>query len=57
MNNDKFKAEVNYLASISVLKSMLEKEVISKEDFKKASRILMKKYRPILSGLCPKIFL
>jgi hypothetical protein len=53
MNNEQFDREVNYQTSVSILKTMLKNEIISKQDYRKANQILIKKYDPILGGLCP----
>lgn len=52
MNNEQFDREVNYQTSVSILKTMLKNEIISKQDYRKAKWILIKKYDPILGGLC-----
>ena len=51
MINEQFDREVNYQASVSILKTMLKNEIISKQDYRKAKQILIKKYDPILGGL------
>lgn len=51
MNNEQFGHEVNYQTSVSILKTMLKNEIISKQDYIKAKNILIKKHDPILGGL------
>lgn len=40
-----------YQMSVSIAKSMLEKGIISEEEFTQIDTILLKKYRPILGTL------
>ncbi len=51
MSKEQFRAERLYLMSLSVAKSMLEKSVISEEEFSQIDTILREKYRPILGTL------
>lgn len=51
MNEKQFRAEKLYHISLSVAKSMLEKDIISKEEYQEIDTILLKKYRPILGTL------
>ena len=53
MTDEQFDREINYQASVSILKTMLKNEIISKENYRKAKQTLIKKYDPILGGLCP----
>ncbi len=51
VSKEQFRAERLYLMSLSVAKSMLEKGVISEEEFSQIDTILREKYRPILGTL------
>lgn len=53
MTNEQFNREINYQTSVSILKTMLKNEIISKQDYRKAKHIIIKKYDPVLGGLCP----
>lgn len=51
MDKKQFRAEKLYRISLSVAKSMLEKGVISKEEYSEIDTILLEKYRPTLGTL------
>ncbi len=51
MDKNQFRAEKLYRISLSVAKSMLEKGVISKEEYSEIDTILLEKYRPALGTL------
>lgn len=51
MSKEQFRAERLYQMSLSVAKSMLEKGIISKEEFTEIDTILLQKYRPTLGTL------
>lgn len=51
MDKEEFRAERLYRMSLSIARSMLEKEVISKEEFEEIDTILLEKYRPTLGTL------
>lgn len=51
MDEKQFRAEKMYRISLSVAKSMLEKGVISKEEYSEIDTILLEKYRPSLGTL------
>ena len=51
MDKKQFRAEKMYRISLSVAKSMLEKGVISKEEYSEIDTILLEKYRPTLGIL------
>lgn len=55
MTNEQFEREKNYQTSISLMKSMLKQKIISKDDYKKIDKLLVQKYRPILSAISSKI--
>ena len=51
MTTEQFDREINYQASVSILKTMLKNEIISRQDYRKAKQTLIKKHNPILDGL------
>ena len=51
MDEKQFRAEKMYRISLSVAKSMLEKGIISKEEYSEIDTILLEKYRPPLGIL------
>lgn len=57
MSEQEFRAELRYRMSLSVAKSMLEKGLISLEEYRQIDTILLKKHRPILGTLLAGKFL
>ncbi len=51
VSKEQFRAERLYQMSLSVAKSMLEKGIISKDEFTEIDTILLQKYRPTLGTL------
>lgn len=51
MNEEEFRAERLYRMSLSVAKAMLEKGIISEEEYSEIDTILLEKYRPTLGTL------
>lgn len=51
MDKEQFRAEKLYQMSLSIAESMLEKGILSKEEFTEIDTILLQKYRPILGTL------
>lgn len=51
MDEKQFRAEKMYRISLSVARSMLEKGIISKEEYSEIDTILLEKYRPTLGTL------
>lgn len=51
MSEEEFRAERLYRMSLSVAKSMLEKGIISEDEFSEIDTILLEKYRPTLGTL------
>lgn len=51
MSEAEFHAEKMYLLCLGTAKSMLEKGVISEDEFSKIDTILLEKYKPTLSTL------
>lgn len=55
MTHKQFDREKRYRVALSIAKSMLNKSIIDEEDYKAIDTRLMKKYHPILEGLCPNL--
>lgn len=51
MDEKQFRAEKMYRISLSLAKSMLEKGIISKEEYSEMDTMLLEKYRPVLGTL------
>ena len=51
MEREQFRAERLYLMSLSVAKSMLDKGIISRDEYSEIDTILLKQYRPPLATL------
>lgn len=51
MSEEEFRAEKMYLLCLGTAKTMLEKGVISEEEFTKIDTMLLEKYKPTLSTL------
>lgn len=55
MTHEQFDREKRYRVALSIAKSMLHKGVIDEDDYKDIDKRLMKKYHPVLEGLCPNL--
>lgn len=51
MNEIQFQAEKRYQVALSIANSLLEKELITKEEYAVINATLLEKYRPILGTL------
>ncbi|MCD7805640.1 MAG: hypothetical protein LUH03_10970 [Oscillospiraceae bacterium] len=51
MTKEQFKEEKNYQASKMCFRQMLEKGIITQEEYKQIGTILLEKYQPILGSL------
>jgi hypothetical protein len=51
MTDDQFRAEKQYQSSLSIAKSMLEKSIITPEEFAIIDELLLEKYKPLLGTL------
>lgn len=51
MSEEEFRAEKMYLLCLGTAKTMLERGVISEEEFTKIDTMLLEKYKPTLSTL------
>lgn len=51
MSEDQFRNELLYQTTMSITKSMLEKGVISEEDYHEIDTIILEKYQPIFGTI------
>ena len=51
MSEKEFRAELRYRMSLSMAKTMLEKGIISEDEYSEIDTILLEKYRPTLGTL------
>ena len=51
VSEEQFRAERLYLMSLSVAESMLQKSIISEDEYSEIDTILLEKYRPTLGTL------
>lgn len=51
MTDDQFRAEKQYQSSLSIAKSMLEKSIITPEEFAFIDEFLLEKYKPLIGTL------
>lgn len=51
MSEGEFRAELRYRMALSVAETMLERNIISKEEYYDLDKILLQRYRPILGTL------
>ncbi len=51
MSEQEFRTGLRYRMSLSVAKSMLEKSLISQEEYHQIDTILLRKHRPVLGTL------
>lgn len=51
MDKGQFRAEKLYRISLSLAETMLEKGILSREEFSEIDTMLLQKYRPILGTL------
>lgn len=54
MSKEKLRNDMLYHAAISMAKSMLEKGLITREEYTEIDTILLEKYRPYLGTLLSK---
>lgn len=57
MSEDQFRNEKLYQTTMSLVRSMLEKDMISEEDYHEFDTIMLEKYRPIFGTLFSDIHL
>lgn len=53
MTQEQMKREMNYRIAMAIARNMLESGVITEEDHAAIDRMMIQKFRPILSGLYP----
>ena len=51
MTKEQFDREKNYRVSLAITKSLLNKEIITKSDYRKIDTMLTKKYKPLLGNV------
>ncbi len=52
MTQIQFQREKNYQTLHSITKSMLQKGLITEQEYKKIDAMMLEKYRPLLGSLC-----
>lgn len=57
MSEDQFRNEMRYRVTMSLARSMLEKGMISEEEYRKFDTIMLEKYHPIFGTLFTDISL
>ena len=50
MNQEQFKAEKSYLVSLSIIKALRSKSIITDKEFDAADKALLKRYKPVASS-------
>ena len=51
MNDEQFRAETAYQASLSLAESLLHAGLLTEAEFSKARELLLARYKPLLGGL------
>ena len=51
MTKEQFECEKNYCVSLAITRSLLNKEIITKSDYRKIDTMLTKKYKPLLGNV------
>ena len=51
MTKEQFQREKNYCVSLAITRSLLNKEIITKSDYRKIDTMLTKKYNPLLGNV------
>ena len=51
MNRQQFIRETEYGAALAIAKAMLQKDLITASEYRRARAALMKKYRPVVGSL------
>lgn len=52
MTPEQFEREKTYQVTISLARSMLQQGIITEREFKKVNRLMIKKYHPLIGGIC-----
>ena len=51
MTKERFQREKKYRISLAIAKKLLNKEIITKSDYRKIDTMLTKKYKPLLGNV------
>ena len=51
ITKERFEREKKYRVSLAIVKSLLNKEIITKSDYRKIDTMLTKKYNPLLGNV------
>ena len=51
MTKERFEREKKYRVSLAIAKNLLNKEIITKSDYRKIDTMLTKKYNPLLGNV------
>lgn len=51
MTKEQFQREKKYRVSLAIAKNLLNKEIITKSDYRKIDTMLTKKYNPLLGNV------
>jgi len=51
MNSEQFKRELMYQSTISIVRVMVENNLITEDEFCQIDTMMLEKYRPLLGGL------
>lgn len=51
MTPEQFKSEKDYRVTLSIAKSMLQRGLITEQEYKKIDGIMLEKYRPLLDAV------
>ena len=51
MTKERFEREKKYRVSLAIAKNLLNKEIITKSDYRKMDTMLTKKYNPLLGNV------
>ena len=51
MTKERFEREKKYRVSLAIAKNLLNKEIITKSDYRKIDTMLTKKYKPLLGNV------
>ena len=51
MNQDDFNRERLYQTTVAIAKTLLDRNLITKDDFSKINKMMLEKYKPLLGSL------
>lgn len=52
MTSEQFEREKAYCITLAIAKSMMQKGLITEQEYRKIDRMMLEKYRPLLGALC-----